>query len=273
MPIVLLLLVVAIIFIVRRFLGKGKRLTPLGTITVCTGAVKTGKTTLAVWLAVKSYYKVLFRWWVATKIFKKDIEKPLLYSNIPLRIRFVPLTTDILLLKQRQAYGSVTLIDEASLVADSQLIRDKQVNNSLLLYFKLYGHRTHGGTCVIDSQCIQDVQFNIKRSINSYTYIARSQSLPFFIKQSVIEQRYSEDGTIITTENEDIDNKLKRIFIPKFVWKLFDTYCFSALTDNLDVANVSVKVKNLKTEYICSFRPEFADLKNTIKGGSTDAEA
>lgn len=245
----------------RRFSKKGKRLSPLGTITVCTGAVKTGKTTLAVYLALRSYFKVYIHWWIQTHLFKKDIEKPLLYSNLPLKVRFVPLTTDILLRKQRQAYGSVTLIDEASLVADSQLIKDKEVNMQLLLFFKLYGHATKGGTMIIDTQSIQDVHYIIKRSISSYIWISKTTRwLPFVLCSQCVEQRYSEDGTIISAETDDIDNRLKRVFIPKFIWRFFDTYAFSLLTDHLSMADVSVRVKSLKTTYICSFRKEFADM-------------
>ena len=63
--------------------------------------------------------------------------EPLLYSNIPLSCPYVPLTKELLLRKKRFVYGSTVLISEASLVADSQLIKDKVINERLLKFFKL----------------------------------------------------------------------------------------------------------------------------------------
>ena len=79
---------------------------------------------------------------------------PLIYSNVPLAMPYVPLTDDLLLRKKRFVYGSVIYVQEASLVADSQLIRDMDVNERLMLFNKLIGHETKGGVIIYDTQCI-----------------------------------------------------------------------------------------------------------------------
>ena len=121
---ILLVLVGLAFWIYRKYF---KVLISQGTITVCTGAVKTGKSTLAVYLALRSFRRIHFKWKIVSH-FKKDIEEPLLYSNIPLNTNYVPITTDILLRKVRIHKKSVVLLDEASLIADSQFIRDNKVN-------------------------------------------------------------------------------------------------------------------------------------------------
>ena len=69
------------------------------------------------------------------------------------------------------------------------------------------------------------------------------------------EERYSDDRGTINTYNEDVENTLKKVLIPKRVWKKFDAYCFSCLTDGLPVAdNVIEDSTDLKARNIVSFR-------------------
>lgn len=52
----------------------------------------------------------------------------------------------------------------------------------------------------------------------------------------------ADDSTTVNTVEQDVENDLKIIVIPKRVWKMYDAYCYSALTDHLDVYD--------KTEFI-----------------------
>lgn len=254
MWLVVLLIVALAVFVAIRIRKHFKMLSPLGTITVCTGAVKTGKTTLAVYLAVKSYKKALRAWRIG-RLFDRSCPQPLLYSNIPLSIPYVPVTTDILLRKVRIVPKSVMLLDEASLVADSQLIKDNVVNKQLLKFFKLYGHYSHGGTLVLDTQSISDLHYAIKRCINNYLYIQRTyQFFPFVLAMNVLEQRYSDDGTVISADTKDTDDNVKRVLVPKSTWRKFDTYCYSVLTDNLPFSDKEIQADTLKAVKIPSFR-------------------
>lgn len=261
------LLILVVSCIILYILFKYFKSLKIGSLSLVSGGVKTGKTTMAVYLALREYRKALLRWKIR-KIFGAKEEKPLLYSNIPLKTDFVLLDKDYLLRNKRFNYKSVILISEASLFADSQLIRNNDINEQLLLFNKLIGHETKGGTLIYDTQQIQDCHYSIKRSLSSYFYIHHiNKWIPFFIVAFVKEYRYSEDNSVIGTEQEDIEDTLKMVLIPKSVWRKFDCYCYSILTDDLD-SNPKIengrKYKRLKAETIPSFR-DFKDLKKGVK--------
>lgn len=228
-------------------------------IALVTGGVKSGKTTFALGLALATYKKEL-RSWKFSKFFKtlfrQEIpEKPLLYSNIPLSVPYVPITQSLLLRESRPAYRSVFLINEASLVADSQLFKDADINERLMFFNKLFGHETMGGHLIYDTQCIQDLHYSIKRCLSEYFYIHHIETrIPFFIYCCVREERYSEDGKTVNNYNEDLEDTLKKVLIRKNVWKKFDAFCYSTLTDNKPVENKEVVSSNLKARKIVSFR-------------------
>lgn len=257
-------------FFISRFIHKFKP-ARIGALALITGGVKCGKSTFSVAL-VRREYKARVR---ATKfknffakIFRKPLrELPLVYSNVPLAMPYVPLTDDLLLRKKRFVYGSVIYVQEASLVADSQLIKDMDINQRLLLFNKLIGHETKGGCLIYDTQSISDVHYSIKRCLSEYFYIHHlTKWIPFFLIAHVEENRYSDDGSVISTQNEDIENKLKKVIIPKRTWKYFDTYCYSILTDDLPVENKKVDnnihTDDLKAKKILSFRRGYYEKEN-----------
>lgn len=267
------ILICIALFFVNKFLNKFK-VPKLNSLVMVTGGVKCGKSTLSVHMAISTYkrnlrrvkFKNFFR-----KIFHKpQLELPLLYSNVPLAIKYVPVTRDMLLRRERFVYGSVVYIQEASLVADSQLIKDKDLNNQLLLFFKLFGHESKGGTCILDTQCIGDVHYSLKRSLSEYFYVHHLVKwIPFFLIAYVVEDRYSDDGTIITTETRDTEETLKKVIIPKKSWKYFDCYSYSVLTDDLKVSksvvNNNLQTIDLKAYNIVSFRDEFNVKKEKLE--------
>lgn len=249
----------------------------INSLTMVTGGVKSGKSTFSVYLAITTYKRSLrsvkiknfFR-----KLLKKDLlELPLLYSNVPLGVDYVPLTTDMILRSYRFAYGSVIYCQEASLVADSLLIKDKDINLSLLVFNKLIGHETKGGYLIYDTQSIADVHYSIKRSVSNYFYIHHLVKIPFFVIAYVRECIYSEDGSVINAVTKDVEEDLKKVLIPKSVWKKFDCYCLSTLTDERPVATGVVK-SNIKSDLKCynivSFRPELNF--HIKKGGKNEKE-
>ena len=149
---ILFLIGLAVLLIYIRVTFK---LPKIGCMALVTGGVKTGKSTLSVYMAIKRYkanlrlvrFKNIFR-----KIFGLSlIEEPLLYSNIPLSVPYVPLTQKLINREQRFAFGSVIYVNEASLFADSQMVKDMDLNERLLMFNKLIGHELHGGYIIIYS--------------------------------------------------------------------------------------------------------------------------
>lgn len=269
---IIIALILVILFFARRFLKRFKACA-IGSLTLVDGGVKTGKTAVSIYLALREYKRTrrsvrfsnFFR-----KIFNKPLlEEPLLYSNIPLAIPYVPLTDDLLLRKKRFRYGSSILIDDASLVADSMLFKDKDLNERLLFFNKLIGHMTKGGHLIYNTQSLSDLHFSVKRCLSEYFYIHHISSwIPFFFIAYVIECRYSEDGSVSFTQNVDTSDLLKRVIIPKSIFKKYDRYCYSVLTDDLPVEDkVIPHAKSLKCDKIVSFRES-----TNFKGGSDDVK-
>lgn len=246
----------------------------VGAIAVITGAPKTGKTTLAVNMAIRNLrWKRFFVWLrnhTLSKINKRKWppqERPLLYSNIPLSIPYVPITQNLIMRRTRFVYKSVILLSELSLVADMMLFRNMETNERLDLFCKLIGHETKGGLLIWETQAICDAHMAFKRTTSQYFYIHSTfKWLPFFIKVNLLECRYSEDNSVIQTHDGDIEEELKWILIPKKVWKYFDPYCYSVFTDNLPVERIQKvgTVGKLKANEIISFR-KFKTIERFIK--------
>ncbi len=256
---IFLAIVVGISFLCVKLASKFK-VPKIPCVALVTGGVKSGKSTLSVYLAIQTYNRVHRRWKIRsffqTLLHKKVDEEPLLYSNIPLAVPYVPISLELLQRKVRPRYASVAYVNEASLVADQMLFKNDELNERLTLFNKLFGHETCGGVLIYDTQCVHDVHYSVKRSLSSYIYVHHLEKrLPFFLVAQVREERYSDDTGVVNSYNEDIENSLKKVLIPKRVWKKFDAYCFSCLTDGLPVAdNVIEDSADLKARNIVSFR-------------------
>ena len=273
-----IVLILVILFFLRKIFNAFK-FPKVSAIAVFTGGVKVGKSAVSLACALSNYKRARRGWKFScfftkfTNFFrkkenKKDLpEEPLFYSTIPVRyIKYVPLTREHLMREKRFRYKSVVFIDEASLVADSQLIKDKKINTELLLFFKLFGHETHGGLCVVNSHSLSDLHFALKRCTSQYFYIHHlSKYIPFFTISYMREERYAEDGTDLNIYNEDIEDSMKRCIMKTSIFKKYDSFCFSFLTDYLPVDNETDvkqldKYDTLKADKVVSFRPEFYNL-------------
>lgn len=255
--IIILLIIAFIIWLVHKLFKIPK----INNLVMITGGVKSGKSTFGVYITIRQWKRNHRRWkivkWLRKVLrIKKEDEEPLLYSNIPLNMPYVPITEELLLRKKRFNYKSCAYIGEVSLVSNSMNFKNQEWNDEQLLFYKLIAHETKGGLVVLDTQCIQDTHYAIKRSISEYFYIHHTIKIPFFIIQYMREDRYSEDGTVLSNYDKDTEETLKRVIVPKSVWKKFDCYCYSVLTDNLEKENVEIdgkKLKDLKARKIVSF--------------------
>lgn len=258
-----LIIAFVIFFIIVLILSKTKRL-KLNCVTMVNGGVKTGKTTLVVSLALKQYKKNLRKYKVR-KFFnyfrfkRRKLEKPLLYSNIPLTVEYCPLTNDLIRRQTRFRYGSVVILSESSLVADSQAIRSPILNEEMMLFIKLFGHETKGGAMFIDTQAINDNHYAIKRCLDKYLYIhSLIKWVPFLLIYKIREMTYSEDNqSSVNVFNEDIESSMKLLIKFKTVWKKFDSYCYSCFTDDCPVESKILrknKKRDLKARKIITFK-------------------
>lgn len=264
--IILMVLLVVVFFVVWFKIRRSYKLPKISALTLITGGVKCGKSTFAVAVAIREHRRavrrVKFRNFIRRLIGRNNFDPvPLLYSNIPLNVPYVPITSDLLLRKSRFEYGSIIYVNEASLLADSQLIRNVKLNTDLLLFNKLIGHETKGGKLIYDTQSVSDVHYSIKRSLSEYFYIHHLRRGLFFLVAYVIENRYSDDGSVVSISDGDVeDQKMRKVLLSKKYWKYFDCYCFSAMTDHLPVERDTVVADSLKCDHVLSFRPEINNL-------------
>lgn len=183
--VILLVLFIIVILCLVIYFKKRKRL-ELGGVTLITGGVKSGKSSLSVGLSIKEYKKAYRKWFIKS-LFNKSYEKPLFYSNTPIYIPcdlwhllkhdylkikhkkivgYIPVTNDVLDRKTRLAYGSICYLGEFSLVADSmsgsvvgtkeQKEFSMELAERLSLFIKLYGHET-GGQTVINGKKVKSI--------------------------------------------------------------------------------------------------------------------
>lgn len=236
-----------------------------GNLVVVTGGVKSGKSTFSFHSAYTTYKRnkraVKIRNFFA-KLFNKPLaEIPRFYTSIPVGVEHVLLTEELLKREKRFAYKSVIWIDEASIVADSQSYKDTNLNDKLLMFNKLIAHSTRGGSVFYNTQSIADLHYSIKRSISEVFYVHSTfKWIPFFLVVTLREERYSEDGMAVNAYNEDIEDSLKRVLVSKKVWKMFDCYCYSVLTDNKPVVTEINHNDSLKASKVVSFNERYVKM-------------
>ena len=106
----------------------------------------------------------------------------------------------------------------------------------------------------MDTQSTSDLHYAFKRCLSEYFYIHSLGKYLFFNIANVRECRYSEDGSVLSIDTDDSEEKLKKVLISRKVWKYFDAYCYSVITDNLPEAKNIKTAKTLKIKKIPSFR-------------------
>lgn len=240
------LILIVVIIIALFILFKFKKL-PLDSVVMVNGAVGSGKTSTAVYLAIKSYKKELRAYKIRKFLhLKVENEKPLLYSNIPLfNVDYVPITIDLILRKKRFNYKSIVLISESSLVANSQSKNDKFVNDRLTLWLKLIRHELHGTytkvpNLIVETQSINDNHYSFDRCITQSLYLVKKFNIPFF--RIVKARELLLFDSVVNEVDDEIEKDVCRWYIvPKSIFQKYDSYCYSVLTDNLTSYNESVK--------------------------------
>lgn len=257
----------------------------VGAIVLITGGVKTGKSLLSVELAIRQYKKRHRAWWFATHILRKDVEEPLFYTNVVISFRnwknlnngdwnrkphkldcnIMKITKAMLLREERLAYKSVVYIQESSLAADSQEFTEKCRNATLSLFNKLFGHESKGGILFYDTQSVMDNHYSIKRVVSTFFFIQKSVNFFFFrvlyIREMVNNEMLTSTVNAVT---DDIDLTTRRYIIWRWMYKKYDRYYFSYLTDNLECSKEPF-------EYRKGF-VSFSDIYNDFASGKSYEE-
>ena len=152
---VAIVILAIVLYVIYR---KNFKILKVPSVCLITGGVKTGKSLLSVQLSIKDYRARHRKWWVLTKIFRKNLEEPLYYTNVAISFgnlkrknkgkshrldkNIVQITLDHMLRQVRFNYKSVIYIQESSLMADSMDFNNPDRNVELSLYNKLIAHET-----------------------------------------------------------------------------------------------------------------------------------
>ena len=187
----LIIISLIIIAILLYFFFQVKNL-KIPTVFLVTGGVKVGKSFTCVWLVNSLYNQVILKYLIVCAfkvLFHKPLDlPPVIYSNMPLgNVKYNELTLDVVKREVRIPNKSIVFIDEASLLADSMAYKDDLLNEQVSLFVKLFGHYSHGGYLILNTQSIQDLHYAFKRCINNYLYIHSKRKLPFFTLLKVRE--------------------------------------------------------------------------------------
>lgn len=269
--IITLLIFIVIGIVILVVIRKKLKFLKIPCVFFIDGAPKTGKSALSLHLARKTYRKNVFAWHIGRCLyFLKNHNllgypfKPMLYSNIPLACTHNKLTKDIILRQVRIPNKSVVLIDEASLVADSMLFKDKVTNYQILMFAKLFGHYSHGGTLILNSHTITDLHYAFKRSLGTYLYIYQSNKLPLITLCKCREMVYSDNNNMVNDISADAELSMRTLFYFNWVYKLYDCFCYSCFTDDL-AFQVDYKYKydkkDLKCRKIVSFNEDISKME------------
>lgn len=260
MTIVLIFICIILFILIFNFIQFKKIKLP--NVYLITGGVKTGKSFVNTWLAIKRYKMNLFQYYLKKFFFpKRIIEKPMLYSNIPLsRVKYNLLTLDILKREVRIPHKSVVFIDEASLLADSMEFQNKITNEEITLFVKLFGHYSHGGYLIYNTQDLKDVHFGFKRCTSTMLWIHSKKKIPLLFTILKVRELISMSDDNVTAENnfaEDIEQSCLTLIIPNKWYKYYDCFAFSSLTDSKPLKvnyNKKKHKEKRKAKYIVSFR-------------------
>ena len=258
---------IIVLFVIRKKL----KILKIPCVFFIDGAPKTGKSALSVHLARKTYLKNVFAWhigkcfyWLKNHNLLGYPLKPMLYCNIPLACHHNKLTKEIILRQVRIPNKSVVLIDEASLVADSMLFKDKITNYQILMFAKLFGHYSHGGTLILNSHTITDLHYAFKRSLGTYLYIYQSNKLPLITLCKCREMVYCDNANMVNDISADAELSMRTLLYFNWVYKLYDCFCYSCFTDDLQYQvdyHYAYDKKDLKCRRIVSFNQDISKME------------
>ena len=246
-----ILLIIILVLILYFVFRKNFKILKVPSVCLITGGVKTGKSLLSVVLATKDYIKRHRKWYIQSKLMRKDVEEPLFYTNCYIRfgllhnnlnknIRYISL--DHLNRDIRFNYKSVIYIQECSLMADNMDFNNKVRNVDLSLFNKLIAHETRGGALYYDTQSVLDSHYSIKRVCSTYLFIQKNINFLLFHILYVREMINTENG--INNFEDDVDCTTRKVLVPFWYHHRYDRYEFSYLTDELKTKNKPVPRHN-----------------------------
>lgn len=208
------------------------------TLISFTGTNGSGKTFFGVKYSISLYYKQCKKVRIhnlVNKYFKHSNDiwaKPLLYSNIPLRINkklwATPLTAKHLLLQERLELRSVVFIDEVGIFASQWDFKNPNVVSKAPFeeFIRFCRHYLKGCYIIVTEQCSSNIVLNIRRRLSSVYSLSGFHKILFVCWTSVRHIQVTEDTLNVNTSQ--VEDTSQRLFsLLPLLFKHYDTYCYS----------------------------------------------
>jgi len=276
--IIWVLLFILTIIIIRQYIGSYR----IGdeNIVLFSGAPGTNKTYLCIKYAIKRYNKQIFKYRIKKikkKLFfwrkKEELEKPRLYSNIPVRLNkkewSYKLDKEHLLLVKKINKGSVIVLDEIGEVADQYSYNNVlvQVNfQELIRFVRHYGQEWFIYTT---EQAIENVVVQVRRRLALNLILYKLKKYPFRFYKVLLKEEIINSPAMSLTPNEKVYYVFGRYRKQKK--KYYDTHCYSERykpikteSEKWDNYKTDVYLSIDKNDYLQKFYKEHGRLPDDI---------
>lgn len=271
--VIFLLIFTFIILVILFQKFKSERITN-NTIVCFTGGLGAGKTYMAVNCAIHEYrrqaskYK-LFQRFPFLRFFDKSIvNKPCLYSNIPIRISKYQLSMPLLLehitMKEKLPEKAIVVFDEIGSVCSQYDYDNPIVQIQISTFIRFFRHFTDGKLYCTD-QSSDNIVVGIRRRINLIynldTFRRFGFVLPFY-KVNVNPVMCIEESQSLIND-PDQDRKYFFGYLPYrlFSKKLYQSRCYKPLYYDKAVKTVDRFTGDLYTRYLIDIECSAADKK------------
>ncbi len=267
------IILIAIVACVILFLILKPYFIKYDTVVAFTGGLGTGKSFMSVETAVRELRKNRFKTklynFLATILRRKKLQKPLLYSSIPIRISknemSCILNVDMLTLQEGFVKGSVVFIDEIDVFAnqfayanqniieisnkkDLKAVRDGIQDYDSGLFdeeIRLFRHLYSSPACecklICNSQATSNITTIVRRRMNTVFVLSRFRKyklpiLSWFIVPYTVEVRnitITDEITNMSDKNAEDSMRIHIGIMPRK--KRYDTHCYKHRSDTIPI--------------------------------------
>lgn len=214
--------------------------------TLITGGIKTGKSLMSVYMSYKLARK----------------KRSCIYSNIPLnipKVKVYKLKKSHIMRQAKLPEKAIVYVCESALVLGSQDYKDLEINDQYNIFNKLIAHETYGGKVIFDTQSPLDNHYAVKRTLSEYISIAKSINIGIGRIQIYnivpVSRMEGEDVHITPAKTKWADRyRTRYMLIPRNIYKMYDRYAYSAMTDDLPYDDELYNQNSLKQKSLVRFK-------------------
>lgn len=254
--------VLVVYIVIRLILAIRFYIKRCDNVSCYVGGLGSGKSLFSVIEFRKRYRAQCFKvWWHNLWHRKEKWEKPLAYSNIPVRMSTrhfsVSLSATDLLGRTRIVPRSVIFLDEVSIFVSQWDVKGSDVDK-LDFMITLFRHFTLGGYLIINTQSTQKVNHKIRYNLDSAVHLRGFHRIPL-LNIAWTHARTVYTGDDITNNSMDAETEEKTLFawLPSKKNRWYDTYAYSKLYKPDEIRETK-EFSDLKAEQLVSITHRYS---------------